>query len=82
MSDLDPAESGALERGGDRRSVFRGELEVDEVGPIAEGHFENVGNDFECSHDEPLKQPCYGTTLAQSCSSAKRWSAFYWEQLS
>ena len=55
MSNFDPAKADALERRGNRRRVFRGELEVDEVGPIPQRHFKNVGNDFECSHDQPLR---------------------------
>ena len=63
VPNFDPAKAYALERGGDRRCVFRGELEVDEVGPIPQRHFKNVGNHFECSHDQPL--PTYSdVTLA------------------
>ncbi len=72
VPDFDPAEADALQRRCDRRRVFRGELEVDEVGPIAKRHFENVGNHVECSHDQPLAQLYCDTTLARYRSSAKR----------
>src|SRR4029077_12762980 len=56
MSHFYPAKTNALERRGDCRCVFSGELEVDQVRPIAKGHIENVGNYVECSHDRLLLQ--------------------------
>jgi len=53
VPNFDPAETDALQCGGNRRRIFRGELEVDEVGAIAQGNFKNVGNIFEGSHDQP-----------------------------
>ena len=50
VANFDPAKTDALEGGGNRRRIRRRELEVDEVRPIPQRYFKNVGNWFECNH--------------------------------
>src|SRR5581483_7552825 len=68
VPDFNPSKPNCLERAPEVRRVFCAELEINQIGAIAQRHFENIGNCVEGDHDIPCMHSSTATSQSGLCS--------------